>query len=602
YVFEVEASNNHGTWSEVPLSYNLRVLPAPWLTSWALAAYGLAALFGLLLVYRSVARRVAITRQIRDTNASLRDEIRERQAQELALNAEKENAQRYLDIVEVMILSLDSQGRITMVNQKGERILGFKESELIGLDFFETLVPESVRRTLRDRFESLDEYDYSESPVVSKDGSERLIAWHAIPLLATQHLPRGILISGADVTQERDLEHQVREAHKMEALGTLASGIAHDFNNVLSSIVGFAELSLTQVPPGSKASHYLEQLEVSAERASNLVQTILAFRGHEEQRVLQPTYVQTVVEEALQLIRPSMPSSIDIHADIDASCAPVIADPTQIHQLIMNLCTNAYQAMGEGGGELGITIAERELSIEESRSHPNRNAGHYLRMVVSDTGIGMDRSTIARIFDPFFTTKHAGGGSGLGMSVVHGIVTRLGGQIEVESEVGRGTQITVMLPCTSEDVAAVPETRVADEHTGGDETILFVDDEADLRVVVAEMLGVLGYRVYVAATGTEALATFEAHHDTIDLVITDQTMPKMLGRQLAEKLREIDATVPIILTSGGGAQDADHGPVDLFMGKPFNIKSLAAAVREAIGPRKSEEAEVVDSGPTERTP
>ncbi len=351
YVFQVMAANNDGVWSTQPLTVNLRATPPPWATPLAKAGYLLLALALALLAYRAQSRRLAVARQIHNTNLLLRAEIEERQAQERALIRERENAQRYLDIVEVMILALDPEGTVLRVNQKGTRVLGYPEWQIIGANFYDRLVPAEIRDRVRQQFQSVAQYDYFESPIVAKDGTERLIAWHTTPLPATDHDPRGLLISGADVTQVRQLEQQLRDSQRMDALGTLASGIAHDFNNILTSILGFAQLTQATVARGSKAASYLDRLQTSVDRAKGLVQAILTF-GRRARQTQRPSSLAMIAREALQLVRPSLPANIEIRTEIDDHCGAVFADPSQLHQVVMNLCTNAYQAIGDGGGVL----------------------------------------------------------------------------------------------------------------------------------------------------------------------------------------------------------------------------------------------------------
>ena len=311
YVFQVMAANNDGVWSTQPLTVNLRATPPPWATPLAKAGYLLLALALALLAYRTQSRRLAVARQIHSTNLLLRAEIEERQAQERALIRERENAQRYLDIVEVMILALDPEGTVLRVNQKGTRVLGYPEWQIIGTNFYDRLVPADIRDRVRQQFQGVAQYDYFESPIVTKDGTERLIAWHTTPLPATDHDPRGLLISGADVTQVRQLEQQLRDSQRMDALGTLASGIAHDFNNILTSILGFAQLTQATVARGSKAAGYLDRLQTSVDRAKGLVQAILTF-GRRARQTQRPSSLAMIAREALQLLRPSLPANIEI--------------------------------------------------------------------------------------------------------------------------------------------------------------------------------------------------------------------------------------------------------------------------------------------------
>ncbi len=585
YAFQVMATNNDGVWSTQPLTLNLRATPPPWATPLAKAGYLLLAFALLLLVYRAQSRRLAVARQIHNANVQLRGEIEERQAQERALIRERENAQRYLDIVEVMILALDPDGTVRRVNQKGTRVLGYPEWEIIGCNFYERLVPPDIRDHVRQQFQAVAQYDYSESPIVAKDGTQRLIAWHTTPLPATEHEPRGLLISGADVTQVRQLEQQLHDSQRMDALGTLASGIAHDFNNILTSILGFAQLTQATVARGSKASTYLDRLQTSVARAKDLVQAILTF-GRRARQAQRPTSLAVVTREALQLVRPSLPANIEIRMQIDDDCGAVFADPSQLHQLTMNLCTNAYQAIGENGGVLTIVVESHDVGVEEARSNPALATGAHVRLIVGDTGAGMDAATKARIFDPFFTTKPPGAGTGLGLSVVHGIVTQLQGTISVTSAPGQGSRFEVVLPrCAEPAIVAVSRPTTEAEGVAGDETILFVDDEPDVQQSMQGLLELLGYRTLMASNGDEALLRFKQHANEIDLVITDRAMPGMMGTELALALRALRANLPIIMITGGAIDTLPVESISQYLHKPFTKDDLGAAIRSAM-PRR----------------
>jgi PAS domain S-box-containing protein len=586
YIFQVMAANNDGVWSAQPLTLSLLVKPAPWATPWAKAGYLLLALVVLLLIYRSYSRRLAVARQIHETNLKLRAEIEERQAQERALIRERANAQRYLDIVEVMILALDTDGTVRRVNQKGTRVLGYSEEEIIGSNFYERLVPAEIRDHVRQQFQAVAQYDYSEAPIIAKDGTQRLVAWHTTPLPATEDEPRGLLISGADVTQIRQLEEQLRNSQRMDALGTLASGIAHDFNNILTSILGFAQLTQATLTRGSKGATYLDRLLMSVERAKGLVQAILTF-GRRARQTQRPTSLAAITLEALQLLRPSLPTTIEIRTRIDENCGAVLADPTQLHQLVMNLCTNAYQAMGESGGVLEIVVESHDVGVEEARSNPVLATGAHVHLQVRDTGAGMDEATKARIFDPFFTTKRPGEGTGLGLSVVHGIVTQLHGTISVTSSPGQGARFDVLLPrCAEPALVSTHRSDAPGDAPRGDETILFVDDEPDVQQSMQGLLELLGYRTLTASNGDEALVRFKEHADEIDMVITDRAMPGMMGNELAAALRALRANLPIIMITGGAAEAMPVELVSRYLHKPFTKDDLGAAIRSAM-PRRA---------------
>ena len=593
YTFEVKGANNDGVWSERPLRLSFEVLPAPWATWWARTGYALLAILLFALVYRAHARRVAVAAQIQRANEALRHEIDERLVQQRALVSAKEQAQQYLDVVEAIILSLDESGVILLVNQKGERVLGYAASDLVGKPFYETLVPAPARDDVRARFANVAEYGYFEAPIVTRAGEQRLIAWHGTAIPATADRPRGLLISGSDVTQVRNLERQMREAQKMEALGTLARGVAHDFNNILSAILGFAELSHAEVAPRSKVANYLERLGLSVQRARDLVKAILTF-SRQARREVTATRVQTVVREALQLLRPTMPANIEIRTNLDESSPPVVADPAELHQLVMNLATNAYQAIspsGAQGGAIAIDVEPFDVAAEDARKHPGLAIGPHVRLSVVDTGKGMDETTMARMFEPFFTTKGPGQGSGLGLSVVHGIVTQIGGAIDVESKLGEGTRVTVLLPASARAVdVGAPSSSSTSQLPRGNETIMFVDDEPSIVSIAREMLAALGYRLVTAADAQQALRELDRVGGDIDLLVTDQTMPGMLGIDLVRAIKARLPAVPALLMSGAHDEQTNDPIVAGFLAKPFTLEELARTVRATLDARATERA------------
>jgi len=578
YELRVRASNNDGVWSVDELTVPIVMRPAPWATWWAQSAYVLALVLSLYLVWRLHDRKLARVAEMNRVQASLIHEITERQTREAELMRTRRRAQRYLDVVEVIILALDRDGTVTLVNQKGVRVLGYPEEEIIGRNFYDWFVPDEYADEVRDRFEHVDQYAYSESPVKPKEGSERMIAWHTIttPPVDDEGEPGGLLISGTDVTQIRNLEQQLRDAQKMEALGTLARGVAHDFNNILSSILGYAELSMSQLHDTDKVAEYLEKLESSVGRARDLIARILAF-GRGGGQAPRPVRVQDAAVEALELLKPVLPANIRVEDCLELDAGAVLADPTQLVQVVLNLCTNAAQALNESGGVLRVEVCGHHVGIEEARSSAVLVPGPHVRLSVIDNGPGMDDFTLSRIFDPFFTTRTRDEGTGLGLAVVHGIVTQLHGTVRVYSEPGEGARFDVFLPCSGEAIPApIEPAGSSDEGVVGSGTVLFVDDEPAVRAIGEEALTRMGYRVLTAGDGAAALEIFETAADEIDVVVTDQTMPAMLGHKLAERLKA-RRDVPVVLMSGAGRPVTDA--VDVFVEKPFSLAALGRAVR-----------------------
>jgi len=389
-----------------------------------------------------------------------------------------------------------------------------------------------------------------------------------------------------DITERKQLQTQLQQALKMEAIGTLAGGIAHDFNNVLYSIIGYTELTMDDVPEGSLARKNLKEVFKGAMRAKDMVQQILAFSRKDDTQK-KPIKVQSVVKEALKLLRTSIPSTIEIRQSIDADCGPVLADPTQIHQVIMNFATNAYQAMLEKGGVLELTLMEEEIGSDDSDF--DLDPGTYLKLTVSDTGYGMDNVVMGKIFDPYFTTRGPGEGTGMGLAVVHGIVKSHGGNITVYSELGEGTAFSVYLPLI-ETRPVEPKVISAELAPTGTERILFVDDEEYIVLMTQQILERLGYQVTSRTSSVEALAAFKAKPNEYDLVITDMTMPNMTGVELVPRLKEIRSDIPIIICTGFSEMiDEDKAKavgIREYVMKPIVIEEIAKTIRKVLDERQ----------------
>lgn len=398
---------------------------------------------------------------------------------------------------------------------------------------------------------------------------------------------RGAIINyvcvARDVTHEVELEAQLRQAQKMEAIGTLAGGIAHDFNNMLSPILGYAELALMSAGNGSPLSHYLQEIHSAGKRASELVRQILAFsrRSEQEQR---PVAMDEIVHECMQLIRGSLPSTISIQVQLD-SCPPVMADPTQMHQVIMNLCTNAYHAMRDSGGVLAVGLQPLAVTPALPYHGAELTPGEYVRLTVSDTGQGMDEDTLERVFEPYFTTKRVGEGTGLGLATVHGIIKAHHGHVIVSSAPNAGTTFEVCLPA-AEIFEASPAAPDPENKEGSQERILVVDDEPAIVTLLSRGLEMLGYRVEGFTDSLEALEAFRADPAAFDMVLTDQTMPKMTGIELARRVLELRPEIPIVLATGYSDSVnetiARRAGVRDFLFKPVSPRAIASRIHEIL--------------------
>jgi signal transduction histidine kinase/ActR/RegA family two-component response regulator len=384
-------------------------------------------------------------------------------------------------------------------------------------------------------------------------------------------------------------ETQLQQAMKLQAIGTLAGGIAHDFNNILFPIVGYTELTMDDIPEDCQPRKNLEEVLKAANRAKELVQQILTFsRQNGQER--KPLKVQILIKEALKLLRATIPSSIEIHSSIDEDCGPVKGDPTQIHQVIMNLCTNAYHALQETGGKLEVSLKKAYVSYEQSLEMVGMKVGRRLELTVKDNGHGMDPQVLERIFEPYYTTKEQGKGTGLGLSVIHGIIKNHGGDISVSSQPGVSSTFSVYLPVIDDIEVEIEPVKTA-SATNGNERILLIDDEEQIINLERRILENLGYKVTSKTDSEEALEEFSARPDRFDLVITDMTMPKITGDRLAQRLMDINPQIPVILCTGFNEAISEEKAlamgIDKFVMKPIIKDELAYTIRTVLDNPKS---------------
>jgi len=389
--------------------------------------------------------------------------------------------------------------------------------------------------------------------------------------------------------EKLSLETQLRQSQKMEAIGTLAGGIAHDFNNILSIILGNTEMVRAAIPEQHEARDNLDKVLTASNRAKEMINQLLSFtRKTESERI--PLELKTIVSESLKLLRASLPAKIVIRTNLPDGSFVVRGDSTQIHQIMINLCTNAAHALDTTGGVLEVSLDDVLLDSEKAARHC-LEPGPYVSMTVSDTGHGIDPSIRDRIFDPYFTTKGAGEGTGMGLAVVHGIVKNHGGAIDVFSEPHIKTEFRVLLPIV--DAEAVQTQQASDEALPtGRERILLVDDEEMVADIVSQMVSKLGYRVDASTDSVAALETFRKYPDRYDLVITDMTMPNLTGKQLAKEMRQLRSNIPIIVCSGI-REDFDSGDtagngVTEFAMKPLSMQQLALLIRKVLDEGKAE--------------
>jgi PAS domain S-box-containing protein len=489
-----------------------------------------------------------------------------------------------LNLANDAIIVRDLEGTIRFWNKGAEAVYGWTAREVLGRSKTDVLRPHHDL--------TLEELDggllaagrwEGELEHRTKDNRPILILSRQVLRMGKNGEPAEVLEINRDITERRKYEERLRQWQKMEALGTLAGGIAHDFNNILVPIVINAELAQMEASDGHPGDKHVDLILQAARRGKDLVQQIAAFsrpRGKQQSEV----DIAKVGVEALGLLRSSLPKNIEVRTHFEAESPVVIADPAHIHQILVNLGTNAAHAMKDRGGVLDVSLAGMDLGREAASRIPGLQPGPYLRLTVSDTGHGMTPEVVARIFDPFFTTKKQGEGAGLGLSVVHGIVKGLGGAITVSSRVDAGTTFEVYLP-RARDAAGAGETK-EEKTAGGSERILFVDDEEIVLASVPLMLERLGYRVTACSRGAQALELFRQDPGAWDLVITDQAMPAMTGDGLTREILRVRPDIPVILCTGysDSIQEAEakNAGVRAFILKPFSINQIAAKIRSAL--------------------
>jgi PAS domain S-box-containing protein len=510
---------------------------------------------------------------------------------DFALQESKNRFRTLLDQAGDAFFLHDSEGRFVEVNERACESLGYTREELLRMSVFD-IDAEARKESHKDTVWDILIPGHPMTLYgthLRKDGTTfpvevRIVLVEEGNNRYLQGLARDISAREQAETEKEKLETQLRQAQKMEAIGTLAGGIAHDFNNLLSPIIGYSELILQERTADNTVTKYIQDILAAANRAKELVKQILTFSRRSEHK-LAPLMVQPVIKEALKLLRSSIPSSIEIQQNINPECGAVLADPVQIHQIIMNLCTNAYQAIAGHSGIISVSLAPIVLAQADIASKVGLQTGHYLKLVVEDSGEGIDPESLKRIFEPYFTTKEKGKGTGLGLAVVHGIVKNYGGEINVYSEPGKGTRFNIYLPVVSKETPQEKE-RLEKPLQTGTEKLLLVDDEAQITQLGQIFLETLGYQVTSCNDPTEALSLFCNEPNRFDLVITDMTMPKMTGALLSQKLLTVRKDLPIIMCTGFSEtmdeQTAKQFGIRAFLMKPVSSHDLAATIRAVL--------------------
>ncbi|MCP4721474.1 MAG: response regulator, partial [Desulfobacteraceae bacterium] len=491
-------------------------------------------------------------------------------------------------------------GILEEANQSSLDYAGCTEAEVLYKPFWETLwwahdpnsqkeIKNAVQRALKGELVRMETTNKAAS------GEIKDIDVSVKPIFNNSNQIEFIILEGRDITnlkqaeiERRHLAVQLEKSQKMEAIGTLAGGIAHDFNNILSSIFGYTQLAEMSIETPDKTKKHLAQIVKGAQRAAGLVQQILTFSRQTEYKK-HPLKIHLVIKEALKLLRSSIPTTIDIQIKVQSK-SMVMADPTQMHQVIMNLCTNAYHSMLETGGIL--TVQLQEIDKEECLNQPVDLPGScdYLKLEVMDTGHGMDQSTMEKAFDPYFTTKEVGRGTGFGLALVHAIIEEHEGIIHVESKPGAGSTFFIFLPVVVKESSTTNQKRdTIDEPMGGNETIMVVDDDEDIRMLTCDLLESFGYTAHSFINGEEAMAQFKLDPNHFDLIITDMTMPLMTGFELAKGVLEIRKKMPIILCTGYSENISKTSALEIgisrYLQKPLQNQDLLFIIREVLDTR-----------------
>ncbi|MFO7871063.1 MAG: ATP-binding protein [Kiritimatiellia bacterium] len=536
-------------------------------------------------------------------------DLTERERAEQALSASESRFQEFFANSPIGIVIYDGDKKVADVNRSCLRMFGIPDKvEFAKFSLFDNpYIPETHRKKLREgeatRYEAA--VDFSEVLekamfVTSRSGTAYFDVMISRMRTGSDFRPVGYFAQVQDITERRKTEAELskrdgelRQAEKMEALGSMAGGVAHDFNNILTPIVGYARMIERSAAEEDPCGKYAGNISKAANRAKDLVGQILTFsrKSDGDEQENRPIHVIPIAKEVLKLQGSSAPENVGVRRTIKTENDVVKTTPTKIHQVLMNLCTNAVHAMREDGGEMELIATDITVGKRPRRRYQELPPGRYLQLSVRDTGAGMDKATAARIFEPFFTTKKSGEGTGMGLSVVHGIVKGMGGAITVESEPGKGSVFNVVLPVT--EVTEETDAGAAEDMATGSGRILVVDDDAEVTELICDMLESLGYEATPVNNGYGAMKLFRMDPSHFDAVILDEVMPGMPGHEAAREMLKIREGMPIMICTGYSqafsANDAREAGVREFITKPIAMEEMAAALRRALEVKKGAE-------------
>ena len=570
--------------------WEIATIPSPELPPHLKRQLNLFHIFSLLagvllsiLVFFIASRQSYLTHKVKEQTQDLNNRLLEQKAAEQALSESEERLRTLIELSPIGLVLCTMDGSLIIANPAYAQIIGYSVEESLQLTYWDVTPKKYMEQEqqILKQLANTGRYGPYEKEYRHKDGY--LLPVRLNGMLINQKGIDYIWSSVEDITalkeaaeEKHKLAEQLRQSQKMEAIGTLAGGVAHDFNNILAAILGYTELTLFHSSMDAKGKRHLEGIVTAVERAKKLVNQILTFSKKGEE-YHSPIKINEVVLEAINLLKKTIPATISFKLDIDSDLDTVMADPTQIHQVIMNLCTNAYHSMPNYTGIINVSLKQVRVDSDTAAKNTNLRPGQYILLTVADTGAGIPAEIIDRIFEPFFTTKKQGKGTGMGLAVVHGIVENHGGAIEIKSVVGKGTTFEIFFPLMQKQVINRQEKDQEPVNTKGKERLLWIDDEVILAELGKESLEAYGYTVTSTTSPIDALTLFAAAPHSYDLIITDQTMPEMPGNVLAKKILHIRPDTPIIICTGYSAL-LDEDTVKKIGVKALLMKPLTANV------------------------